>query len=320
MSDNKKTFTAPVPFDNPDCDIILRSSDGVDFHVFKVILSLVSPVFKDMFTLPPAESDSSVPVISVEETSTTLNSLLLLCYPATTPTFNSLERVEDVVKAATKYDMAVVLTRAADLVMAQFLSTNSLELYALSCRIGWQRHAQEAATQTLKIKELGRPSSAFAGMRSITALDYHKLLVYHHECGVAAQAVVESLIWLKPEPSGMCMWTCTYEAAGRNARKLHIDKHYLGIALWFDEYLVSSGKELLARPCETTLFESETYDQAVGKAVTCTQCLPNVVVHMAKFRTLFAAQVKKVVGNVRLKADGVLMDRIENPYQRFLKR
>ncbi|OAX40168.1 hypothetical protein K503DRAFT_688117 [Rhizopogon vinicolor AM-OR11-026] len=205
MSDDKETSTAKAPFNNPDCDIILRSSDGVDFHVFKLILSLVSPVFKDMFTLPPAESDSSVPVISVKESSTTLNCLLLLCYPATIPTFNSLKGVEDVLKAAMKYDMVVVLTRAADLVMAQFLSTNSLELYAMSCRIGWQDRIQAAATQTLKIKYLGRPSSAFAGMRSITALDYHKLLVYHHECGVAAQAVVGSLIWLKPKQSDMCM-------------------------------------------------------------------------------------------------------------------
>jgi hypothetical protein len=31
-----------APFDNPKCDIILRSADGVNFHVFKLILSLVS--------------------------------------------------------------------------------------------------------------------------------------------------------------------------------------------------------------------------------------------------------------------------------------
>ncbi|KAI0255963.1 hypothetical protein BJV78DRAFT_1113987, partial [Lactifluus subvellereus] len=40
------------PFDDADADIILRSSDQVNFHVYKVILSVASPFFKDMFSLP----------------------------------------------------------------------------------------------------------------------------------------------------------------------------------------------------------------------------------------------------------------------------
>ncbi|KAJ8590284.1 hypothetical protein M405DRAFT_720727, partial [Rhizopogon salebrosus TDB-379] len=182
---------AQAPFDNHDCDIILRSTDGVDFHVFKLILSLVSPVFKDMFTLPQTDlqPDVSVPVIPVAECSTTLRSLLLLCYPAATPTFSNIDDVKAVMEAARKYDMEAALSRAGDLAMAQFLPTNSLQLYALSCRFGWQHHAQIAATRTLEIKDLGRPSSLFTGLRDITGFDYHRLLVYHYECGVAAQAV-----------------------------------------------------------------------------------------------------------------------------------
>lgn len=50
---NKPVLTiASPPFDDPEADIILRSSDNVDFHVYKFLLSLVSPVFKSMFALP----------------------------------------------------------------------------------------------------------------------------------------------------------------------------------------------------------------------------------------------------------------------------
>ncbi|OJA08960.1 hypothetical protein AZE42_06844 [Rhizopogon vesiculosus] len=302
MSDDKETSTAQAPFDNPDCDIILRSCDGVNFHVFKLILSLVSPVFKDMFTLPQAESDvSSVPVIFVEESSTTLNSLLLLCYPATTPTFNSLKDAKDMLKAATKYDMAAALSRAGDLVMAQFVSTNSLELYALSCKFGWQHHAQTAATQTLKIKDLGRPSGDFTGIDDISGFDHHRLLAYHYECGVAAKAVGQSLSWLGPLANDMCMWKCIRESRSET-RYIIPQVGSQSLVMWFHEYLVSIGNELLARPCGSTLWESESYGRAMAIAVRCAFCQNTVVGTMDKLRTLHVAEVNRAVENVKLKS------------------
>ncbi|KAG1880567.1 hypothetical protein C8R48DRAFT_584873, partial [Suillus tomentosus] len=188
---------AQAPFDDHNCDIILRSADGVDFHVYKLILSLMSPIFKDMFALPQGESQSdvsSVPIITVIEDSTTLESLLLLCYPATaTPTFRSLDDAKVVLKAASKYDMQGALSRAGDLVMALFFPNHFLELYALSCQFGWQRHAQTAATRALQIKDLGRPSNGFHGLQDISGADYHRLLVYHYRCGIIAQKVGSSL-------------------------------------------------------------------------------------------------------------------------------
>lgn len=41
---------------DPEADVILRSSDSVDFRVRKAILSEVSTFFKDMFTLPHANT------------------------------------------------------------------------------------------------------------------------------------------------------------------------------------------------------------------------------------------------------------------------
>src|ERR1700709_1313663 len=146
-----ESLTARAPFDNSKCDIILRSANGVDFHVFKLILSLVSPVFQGMFMLPQdtTQTDaSSIPIIPMAESSTTLESLLLLFYPATTPDFNSLEDAKAVLEAARKYDMSTVVSRAEDNVFAQFLPTNPLGLYALSCIFGWQQHARMAAART----------------------------------------------------------------------------------------------------------------------------------------------------------------------------
>ncbi|KAG2042719.1 hypothetical protein BDR03DRAFT_573148 [Suillus americanus] len=302
------TTTANAPFDNPDGDIILHSTpDHVDFYFFKVILSLMSPVFKDMFTLPQNGLHSdvlSVPVIPVTESSVTLEALLLLCYPATTPTFHSLDNAKAVIEAAKKYDMQAVLDRAADLAMSQFLLTHFLELYALSCRFGWQHHAQTAALRALEIKNLGRPSTEFESMRDITALDYHRLLIYHHACSVAAQAVGNSLSWLEPSilSEDMPMWShncpCKIYAGPRMLQVA--DFPNMRITQWFNEYLVSSGKKLYERPCESTVRELTAYNRAISKAAECSVCRSTVVESMYKFRALYIAQVQMVVTNVKM--------------------
>jgi len=310
MSEMKEISTAQTPFDNPECDIILRSADGVDFHVFKLVLSLVSDVFKYMFTLPQdaTQSDESfVPIIPLADTSTTLESLLLLCYPAATPTFKTLEDAKAVLEAARKYDMGTVIDRARDIVFAQFLEARPLELYALSCVFGWKQFAQKAAIQTLQInlKDLGQPSrSGFVGMKDMSASDYHKLLNYHHRCGVAAQAVGKSLTWL--QPSFRKMWKCGLEVkpAGSTCnmiKKIHIAK--LGEVLippWFDEYLISSGKELYEKPCHSTLWRLPSHNRAISEAISCSYCRTEVVDFMEIFRALYAVQVKRVLAKVSL--------------------
>ncbi|KAG2137610.1 uncharacterized protein EDB93DRAFT_1253616 [Suillus bovinus] len=283
---------AQAPFDDlSNGDIILRSANGVDFHVFKLILSLMSPVFKDMFAIPQSESPSS-------HHSRTPSSTLLSCRH---PNLGSLDDAKAVIKAASKYDMQAALSRAGDLVMAQFLPNHCLELYALSCQFGWPHHARTAATRALEIKDLGRPSHMFNGLRDITALDFHRLLEYHYKCGIATQAVGNSLSWLESSFKSMQMWKECSRC--RNSTPIMTVKKD-SVAPWFQEYLVSSGRELLARPCESTLLlELSHYNRAIIKAVECSSCRTHVLEDMHKFRALYIAQVKKVIATVILEAD-----------------
>ena len=43
---------AESPFDDSNADLILRSSDNVLFYLHSLLLSLVSPLFSAMFTIP----------------------------------------------------------------------------------------------------------------------------------------------------------------------------------------------------------------------------------------------------------------------------
>ena len=86
----------PVMFDVSDTNLIIRSSDHVDFRVHKSVLAMSSPFFKDLLSLPqPSDSESvdGLPVIQLPENSELLNSLISILYPIRTVIPNSYEKV-----------------------------------------------------------------------------------------------------------------------------------------------------------------------------------------------------------------------------------
>lgn len=89
--------TSPLElFDVPDANLIIRSSDSVDFRVHKPVLAVASPVFKDLFSLPQppdSESDDDLPVVQLPEDSELLHSLISIVYPVPTVTPDSYEKV-----------------------------------------------------------------------------------------------------------------------------------------------------------------------------------------------------------------------------------
>jgi hypothetical protein len=89
--------TSPLElFDVPDADLIIRSSDFVDFRVHKPVLAMASPFFKDLLSLPqPSDSEivDGLPVVQLPEGSELLNSLISIIYPVCTATPKSYEKV-----------------------------------------------------------------------------------------------------------------------------------------------------------------------------------------------------------------------------------
>ena len=84
------------PFDVPDPNIIIRSSDSVDFRVHKQVLAIASPFFKVLLSLPqPPDSESvdGISVVQLSESSELLNSLISMLYPMPAVKPNSYEKV-----------------------------------------------------------------------------------------------------------------------------------------------------------------------------------------------------------------------------------
>lgn len=150
---------ATAPFEDVLADVVLRTSDQVDFHVFRVVLRLASPLFRDMFSLrhPPPQCDGPgadhivssngvpIPLVSVTEDSETIDYLLRLCYPIQDPeTPTELSVVAKYLQAALKYQ----LEEATDILKKCFrahIPESSLKVYAMSCRLKLEEEASLAA-------------------------------------------------------------------------------------------------------------------------------------------------------------------------------
>jgi hypothetical protein len=88
--------SALEPFDVPDANLIIRSSDNVNFRAHKSVLAMVSPVFKDLLSLPqPSDSEyiDGIPVVRLPEDSELLNCLVSILYPVHTVIPSSYEKV-----------------------------------------------------------------------------------------------------------------------------------------------------------------------------------------------------------------------------------
>ncbi|KAI8996538.1 hypothetical protein BD414DRAFT_575850 [Trametes punicea] len=188
------------PFNDPSADIVFRSSDKVHFKVHKIILSLASDFFRDMFSLPQPESPSphpgassggnsgsttavldGLPVVPVTENSAVLDNLFRLCYPISDPSLNNVDDVRLTLEAAMKYQM----TEAIDIATRKLLDlvpSDPLRVYLVACQMSLQAVIPVAARgvfdqrkHELYVKEL----------EEVPVSVYHRLLSYCSPCEFA---------------------------------------------------------------------------------------------------------------------------------------
>ena len=181
------TRNAESPYDSaaPSADIILRSSDLVNFYVLKGFLSYVSPFFKDMFDLPSTTTNeimNGFPVIAVAETSKTICLLLDLVYPHTgEPQINNVALFLNVCKATRKYCMDIIENRLRKQIVTSHLTVSEpLRVYAVAIGLDWEEVALIAARNASKISldQLPRAEE----LKNISGSSFYRFLDYKLRC------------------------------------------------------------------------------------------------------------------------------------------
>ncbi|KAI0792239.1 hypothetical protein C8Q75DRAFT_805264 [Abortiporus biennis] len=206
-----KPKVAPAPWDiSAKADAILRTRDHVDFYVRKAVLSVASDVFEGMFSLPElpdnrkrkepdnGEYIDGIPIVELQEDSSTITTLLQYCYPMPKPKHFDPRKLCNSLYAARKYMMEYAESELITRFESQVGAT-PYQFYLLASKFGWQREAKIAAEVSL-LHEF-KPEFMPPLLEEVSALVLSRLLKYRESCVDAALNEVgheRKTIWFPP--------------------------------------------------------------------------------------------------------------------------
>ncbi|KAH9919904.1 uncharacterized protein B0H18DRAFT_1122217 [Fomitopsis serialis] len=305
---------ASPPFDNPDADLIIRTLDHVDFHVYKIILTHASSVFADMAALPTAP-DTDSRVVEVTESSVVWDCILRICYPTVLPAIVS-DQLWPLLEAAKKYDMACVRnTVVKEMSTPRMLEQETLRVYMLACSYGFNDVA--AAAARVSLRQTPEARSSVPELRSATSAAYFNLLQYRQECVKAAISIAEDERFLRNHRwDGMVSeevpdWIVRRSGPGPGVPEQHHHAdcaqgtayvtNYTSYRSTFDDYMAQSTERLKAHPHGDAVLDPVLIATTAQAAALCSICRKDSdaseISHFIKFH---AAQIDAAIAKVVL--------------------
>ncbi|KAG2134091.1 hypothetical protein DEU56DRAFT_411682 [Suillus clintonianus] len=303
---------ASAPFDHAQADVILRSADGVEFRVFKLFLSLASPLFETLFGLPQApdgatdqEMKDGLAVIAMSEDSKTLDSFLRFCYPSTLAEDPSLENLEDILSilaAARKYSLDLIERKVCQaLANPKVLETEPIRCFAIAQNARLKHETITAARHTLRHPLV---PAQFPEIGLITASELLALLTYHKNCGIAVQPLTKDLKWLTDHyvNQNACRWllgpyyngTCSCGQVTDNKFSLW----GIQTVTWWATYMQELSELLMDRPSGDTVRTATDKTIQKVRSKNCGACSSSVKANMTEFSDLLALKVDEAVAPV----------------------
>ncbi|KAG1880579.1 hypothetical protein C8R48DRAFT_169111 [Suillus tomentosus] len=279
-----KLLMATPPFLHAKADIILRSSDGVDFHVITLFLKLASSSF-DSIIEQAAQSDQvegDLPVVPVEENHRVLDIWLRFCYPSTLAEDPPLHEIEDIIpvlEAARKYSLKPLEHKVRQALKSR-MEKEPLTCFAVAMRAQLNVEATLAAEYTLRQSLI--PASV-PEIDLITAKELLALLTYHQRCGISVQSLGVDLSWITSSYMSLnaagYQWiiqsgSCKCESSSRfllnGQRPLK----------WWSDYMEKSLVSLRDKPSGHTVLAGVGDTVRGVRAIGCSQCCSNILVDL----------------------------------------
>ncbi len=177
----------PLPeyLDTTDADIIIQSSDLVNFRLHRLILSSSSQFFRAMFSLPQPPNDivDGLPVLPVSEDAEIVRALITVLYPIPSEIPVAYDRVLFLLAASQKYDMpAVQFSIRAEVShrkLAARTGQEAFRAYAIASRNRLSSETSTAARATLNypltFESLGSELQNFEGWALRDLVNFRKL-------------------------------------------------------------------------------------------------------------------------------------------------
>ena len=322
---------AQAPFDDARADLILQSSghEPVHFRVSKFILSVASPIFADMFNIPPPPASQSphdeIQVVPVSEDSETLDLSLRHIYPIWSPTVTQLSQMRILAEFAHKYQVDA-LEQDVSRYLMDAIDGDPIGVYVIAVSYGYKSVGKRAAQRSLKLpfSRLQSPHVQHA-----PAELYGELLMYHASCGEVAGAVASERSWfsslgnarkfIHTSPgrvgANVCKECITCDTLGVTQEQPHnarcvlgtgsserglisrtrpsvSKQHYGPRSLW--NYLYRSVVVLARHPTADAI----NTEDFIFKEFNCANCSPNTRPDMLEVSRVFGTEIDKAVRKV----------------------
>ena len=294
------------PFDHADADVVLQSSDKVDFFVYKIMLSISSPFFKSMFSLPQPITEKPKPVIDVTENSRTIAVLLKFIYPLVSVVAEpeSLDDLIDALEAARKYDMALVSQRLnAKFAESKVVQDDPVVAFCAAYDHELGEAARAAAKASLKHRM--NLDDVADKLQYINGPAFYQLYKFHRACSARAAATLSSkhLDWITSSdaygwdfaPEGRC-------SCPKFWYSVDTSRSTWKATFMCNDYIKRARTVLQEQPCREALSKikySICHEEDEEADAPCETCLMFTPPSVNDFRRLLGDEVEKRVSVVR---------------------
>ena len=296
-----------APFDDTSADLIIHTSDGVNFAVHRIFLTVASQLLKRFLSsgssspCPPLEGlfltrDGDRDTVNLVEDAQTTERVLQYCYPFSNPVFTDLDEIQAVLEMMKKYGMKGLMNKVkGSLIQPTFLDEQPLRVFAIAYRYGLEEEGRMAAKYTLRqpffshyVKEL----------EHIPASVYHRLLQYHRKCSVAVCSLTADFSWFPGFASRWVWFQCDDCVHHPLSWPLSDGKIY-EINAWFIEFMERARNVLRERPCAKVIADPFLMAECLEAASGCLSCRPSAFLDLSVFiGEHFAVEVEKVIDSV----------------------
>ncbi|KAG0709466.1 hypothetical protein DFH29DRAFT_888700 [Suillus ampliporus] len=268
-------------------DIILRSSDGVDFRVFTLFLNLASSSFHSIIeqAAQSHQIEGDLPIVSVEENHRVLDIWLRFCYPSTLAEDPPLNDIEDIIPHKVRQ------------ALRSRMEKEPLTCFAVAMRAQLDTEAALAAEYTLRQSLI---PVRVPEIDLITAKELLALLTYHQRCGIAVQCLGKDLSWI----TGSHRTTASYQWIISGSCNCEPGSQFLlngqQPLKWWSDYMEKNLTSLFDKPSGHTVLACVSDAVRGVRAAGCSQCCSNILVNMTEFAQLFSMKVATLTAKVNL--------------------
>ena len=186
------------PFTTQDGDVILRAGPEPgskhDFRVHKVVLSLASHVFKDLFLTaqPDGSQADPLPVVAITDSPESVDLFLRFIYPGVVPPANpNLANLVALLTIADKYDVQTIPPAVKGLLANEEVQMDDpFGVYIIARRWGFDNEAKRAA-QRVTLAEI-RESPFSKDPQSMIGEDFLRLLWFMEKRGEETRRTIRT--------------------------------------------------------------------------------------------------------------------------------